>query len=78
MRVATLRELRDALIAYCKQYPDIADETVNVGTEGGWTGAYIASPVILYKSKGDESVSIYTDDDWNIEDKDRFVVYKMT
>jgi hypothetical protein len=78
VRVSTLAELRDALITFCEQHPELADEAVSVHSECGYAGAHIASPVTLYKSKGNESISIYTDDDWDIEDNERFVVYKTT
>jgi hypothetical protein len=73
-----LAELRDALVTFCEQHPELADEAVSVHSECGYAGADIAYPVTLYKSKGNESISIYTDDDWDIEDNERFVVYKTT
>ena len=78
MKVATLRELRDALIAYCEQYPDIVDNAVNVHSECGYAGADIVYPITLYKGKANRTVSIYTDDDWDIDDDDNLVVYKLT
>lgn len=78
MRRSTLAELRDALVAFCEQHPELADEAVSVHSECGYAGAYIAYPVTLYKEKADESVGIYTDDDWNIENDDDFTVYKIT
>ncbi len=78
MRVSTLAELRDALVAFCEQHPEFADEAVSVHSECGYAGAYIAYPVTLYKEKVHETVSIYTDDDLDIENDDDFVVYKIT
>ena len=78
MRRSTLTELRDALITFCEQHPELADETVSVYSECGYAGAYIVCPVTLYKEKDDKSVSIYTDDDRNIENDDDLTVYKIT
>lgn len=78
MRVSTVAELRDALVTFCKQHPELANEAVAVHSECGYSGAYIAHPVILYKGKANHSISIYTDDDWDIENDDDFVVYKIT
>ena len=78
MRVSTLAELRDALIAFCEQHPEFANEAVSVHSECGYAGAYIAYPVTLYKGKDHKSVSIYTDDYWDIENDDDFTVYKIT
>lgn len=78
MRVSTLAELRDALVAFCEQHPELADKAVSVYSECGYAGAYIAYPVTLYKEKAYESVSIYTDDDWDIENDDDVAVYKIT
>ena len=78
MRRSTLTELRDALVAFCEQHPELADGAVSVHSECGYAGAYIAYPVTLYKEKADESVSIYTDDDWDIENDDDVAVYKIT
>lgn len=77
MRRSTLAELRDALVTFCEQYPELADETVSAYSECGYAGAYIAYPVTLYKEKARESVSIYTDDDWDIENDDDVTVYKI-
>jgi len=78
VRVSTLAELRDALVAFCEQHPEFADEAVSIHSECGYAGAYIAYPVTLYKGKAHRSVSIYTDDDWDIENDDVFTVYKIT
>lgn len=78
MRVSTLAELRDALIAFCEQHPEFADKAVSVHSECGYSGADIAYPVTLYKGKAQRSVSIYTDDDWDIEDDDDLIIYKIT
>lgn len=78
MRRSTLAELRDALVTFCEQHPELADEAVSVYSECGYAGAHIAYPVTLYKEKAHESVSIYTDDDWDIENNDKVVVYKIT
>lgn len=78
MRVSTLAELRDALVAFCEQHPEFADAIVSVHSECGYAGANIAYPVTLYKGKAHESVSIYTDDDWDIENDDDVAVYKIT
>lgn len=78
MGVSTLAELRDALIAFCEQHPEFADEAVSVHSECGYAGANIAYPITLYKDKAYRKVSIYTDDDWDIENDDDFTVYKIT
>ena len=87
MRVSTLAALRDALVAFCEQHPEFADEAVSVHSECGYAGAYIAYPVTLYKGKAHKSVSIFTDDDlgtvtllrrYGIENDDDFNVYKIT
>ena len=75
---ATLAELRDALISLCDRYPEVADRKVGVNTDCGYAGAYITSPIKLYGYVGDkDAISIYSDDDLDLEHSKNIVCYSM-
>ena len=75
---ATLSELRDALILLCNCNPEIANRRVAIASECGYAGAYISSPVVLYRYIGDtDLIHIYTDDDRDIDDVIDVVKYSV-
>lgn len=76
MSEATLIELRDALIDFCNRYPAIADRPIAVHSECGWLGARIASPITFYKHRCSEAISIYTNDDLDIDSDKDINIYK--
>ena len=64
MKIATLKELSEALAEFVEKYPELADRKVVMAAECGYAGASIVSPVRLYTNPRIESaVSILSDDD---------------
>lgn len=71
---ATIRELKDALIQFCEQYPEAIDAQISIATEGGYCGVGITSPIIFYG--GVKYISIHSSDDSdNIDANDYELIY---
>lgn len=76
MKIATLRELSEALAEFVEKYPELADRQIGMATECGYSGAYVASPISLYINPRIESeVSILSDDDCVGDD---YTIYKRS
>ena len=76
MKVATLKELSEALAEFVTKYPELADRHVYMTAECGYSGAYVASPVSLYTNPRIKSeVYISSDDDWV---GDGYTIYKRS
>ena len=76
MKIATLRELSEALAEFVEKYPELADRHVYMTAECGYSGAYVASPISLYTNPRIKSeVYISSDDDWVGDD---YTIYKRS
>ena len=76
MKVATLKELSEALAEFVEKYPELADRQVYITSECGYSGAYVASPISLYTNPRIKSeVYISSDDDWVGDD---YTIYKRS
>jgi len=72
----TLLELCKGLVSIMEKHPELMDKVVSVHTECGYSGATIPAPIRVYTHKNLESVSIYTNDDYPVDDYDTYTVYK--
>lgn len=72
---ATLYELCKKLFSILCRYPELKDKQVIVHSECGYSGAYVHSPVTIYKHKDADDVSIFTNDDIDINNED-VTIYK--
>lgn len=61
----TLGKLKDCLVAFCMQYPELIDKPVAIASECGYAGAGIAVPfcVAVNQDYDSASIRILTNDD---------------